>query len=163
MSFDDLTNNALYIILFIRGGSISPDDFHWSFYYHKNRNEGGSKYHITGGEGRWMTDHGVTRGVFKSFLLVGLIQIADVPNSMEDKTKALITQEDNNLNSIPGNTCRTWVLRALERLKDAEILHCSDVLALEQEVKDWGNSEQQAAIDNVQPRVIVKSKLCGLV
>ena len=109
-----------------------------------------------------MTDHGVTKGVFKSFLLVGLVQVANIPTSMADKAKALITQDDNNLNSIPGNTCRTWVLRALERLKDADILHCSDVLALEQEVKDWGNSEQQATLDNVQPRTIVRSKLCGL-
>lgn len=94
----------------------------------------------------------------------------DSPNSFDSvwsslfpgTDKVLITQEDNDLNSIPGNNCRTWVLRALERLKDAGILHCSDVLALEQEVLEWGNSEQQATIENVQPRVVVRSKLCGL-
>ena len=161
MSFDDLKDNALYIILFVRP-SLEPNDFHWSLYHHTNETVGGCKYHIKGSPGTWLTDHGVTRGVWKSFLLIGLLHIADVPNKMEDRTKALITQEDNNLNTIPGNTCRTWVLRALERLKDTGILRCSDVLALEQEVLEFGNSELEATAQCVQPRVVIKSKLCGL-
>lgn len=162
MSLESLKENGLYIILFVRHDTLAPDDFHWSLYHHYGVKLGGSKYHIKGGEGTWLVDHGVTKSVLKSFLLTGLCQIADIPAGKKDEVHALITQDDSSLNSIPGNTCRTWVTRALERLKTAGFLHCSDVVALEREVMDWGNSEQQATIDGVQPRAVVKSKLCGL-
>lgn len=110
------------------------------------------KYHIKGEGDGWVTDHAVTAGVFKSFLLVGLLHIANVPKGWEDRANSIITEDDNRLNSIPGNTCRVWLLSALERLRDAGVLHCSNLVALEREVKDWGNSHQISAIDAQTPR-----------
>lgn len=119
------------------------------------------KYHVRGmGEG-WMADHANTLGVFKSNFLVGLFQLANIPDSLGDRAKDLITQEDSMLNSIPGNTCLVWLMRALSRLQSEGILKCSDLSALEREIKDWGNSQQLSAIDAEKPRPLGKSSLCG--
>jgi len=161
MSLPELKVDGLYIILFVRSPEYDPDNFHWVLYLHQGPVKGGMKYHIKGEGDGWVTDHAVTAGVFKSFLLVGLLHIANVPKGWEDRANSIITEDDNRLNSIPGNTCRVWLLSALERLRDAGVLHCSNLVALEREVKDWGNSHQISAIDAQTPRPCGVSNLCG--
>ncbi|QVM13744.1 hypothetical protein D8B26_008351 [Coccidioides posadasii str. Silveira] len=69
MSLSDLKVNGLYIILFIRHDPPVQDNFHWGLYLHRHSQTGGTKYHIKQQGAGWITDHGPTAGVFKSFLL----------------------------------------------------------------------------------------------
>ena len=161
MSLDDLKPNGLYVVLFIRSYEYDPDNFHWSLYHHQSTKTGGMKYHVTGLEGRWLADHKPSGGVFKSFLLVGLFHVANIPSGMEDRARDLITQDDNRLNDIEGNTCRVWLMTALARLNAAGIMQCSSMDALETEILTWGNSHYRSAIVAETPRPLGASNLCG--
>ncbi|KAK8176180.1 hypothetical protein IWX90DRAFT_484137 [Phyllosticta citrichinensis] len=73
MSLKDLHPGGLYIILFVQDSPPELDQFHWGLYVHIDENKGGTKHHIKGLlSGGWIPDRGVTMGVFKSSLLVGL-------------------------------------------------------------------------------------------
>lgn len=165
MSLADLKVNGLYIILFIRNDPPVPNDFHWGLYFHRHRRTGGTKYHVKQQGSGWITDHGPTAGVFKSFLLVGLFRIADVPAGWEGHLDQTLRTYDSQLNT-PGMTCRVWLLRVLALLQkpiDGKIiLKCGDLVALETEVKNWGNANAMSARDNDQPRPVAASSLCGL-
>jgi len=165
MSLADLKDGGLYVILFIRGDPPEIDNFHWGLYLHKNVVSGGTKYHIkTQGSG-WITDHGPTSGVFKSFLLVGLFRIADIPAGWEGYVDQTIRSYDNQVNT-PGTTCKVWVFWVLELLKRQSngytILKCNDLTTLEREIKDWGNTKAPGAARNDQPRPVGASRICGL-
>ncbi|KAI1976583.1 hypothetical protein LOZ53_003126 [Ophidiomyces ophidiicola] len=166
MSLDNLSVNGLYIILFIRDHPPAPNDFHWGLYFHQNPSTGGRKYHIKQQGGGWIADHGPTAGVFKSFLLVGLFKIANVPEGFENYLDQTLRTHDNQLNTLSGVTCRIWLLRVLALLQKPangqQILKCSNLEALEAEAKDWGNSHAITAMNNVQPRPVGASALCGL-
>ncbi|KAF2789726.1 hypothetical protein K505DRAFT_252705 [Melanomma pulvis-pyrius CBS 109.77] len=158
MYLDSLTPGGLYIILFIRGDPPSMNDFHWGLYLHHDSNYGGTKYHIKKeGSSGWITDHGHTRGVFKSFLLVGLFQIATVPQGRESHVDEKIRSYDPSINT-PGVTCRVWVLWVLALLQQPAngytVLRCNNLNELEEEIKQWGNANAQSAADNGQPRPI---------
>ena len=165
MSEADLIHNGLYIILFVRDQTPKPDDFHWGLYTHNNTGKDGTKFHIKGREGHWMADHGVTKGVFKSFLLVGLIRIANIPTELESHAEGLIRSYDHKLNEM-GITCRSWLFEVLKLLQtpvnNLTILKCKDLGALEQEAKEWGNQHAIDTVDNVQPRALHTSTLCGI-
>lgn len=130
MSLADLTPNGLYIILFIRGDPPEKDNFHWGLYLHQNAERGGTKYHIKAAGSSWIPDHGTTKGVFKSFLLAGLFQIADVPRGWEGFVDECFRTYDNKLHA-PGITCRVWVLWVLELLQKnvngTRVLKCGDL------------------------------------
>jgi hypothetical protein len=165
MSLADLKDGGLYVLLFIRGDPPEKDNFHWALYLHKNAASGGTKYHIkTQGSG-WIADHGPNSGVFKSFLLVGLFRIADVPAGLGGYVDQTLRTYDNQLNNS-GITCKVWVFRVLELLRRKSngyaVLKCNDFTALEREVKDWGNSETPGAARNEQPRALAASQICGL-
>lgn len=165
MSLANLKVNGLYIILFVRQYPPAPDDFHWGLYFHRHPDTGGTKYHIKQQGSGWIADHGPTAGVFKSFLLVGLIRIADVPAGWDSFLDQTIRTYDNQLNT-PGITCRVWlfwVLALLQKpINGQRILRCNNLGALETEVKGWGNANARGAADNVQPRPVAASSLCGL-
>ncbi|RAL06784.1 uncharacterized protein BO97DRAFT_379735 [Aspergillus homomorphus CBS 101889] len=165
MSLTNLKVNSLYILLFIRNHPPAPNDFHWGLYFHRNPDTGGTKYHIKQQGSGWIADHAPTAGVFKSFLLVGLFRIADVPVGWESHLDQTMKAYDNQLN-LPGITCRVWVLWVLALLQKPiagkVILKCSNLQSLENEVKDWGNANATSAANNVQPRPLAASTLCGL-
>lgn len=165
MSLATLDVNGLYIILFIRGSPPEKNDFHWGLYLHQHPSNGGTKYHVKGLGAGWIADHGHTAGVFKSFLLVGLIKIANVPTGWEDYADQTIRTYDGDLNS-GGITCKTWLFKVLELLQKEEkgraVLKCKDLTALENEVNDWGNRFSFDAADDVQPRPVGASTICGL-
>ncbi|KAJ6112279.1 hypothetical protein N7523_002101 [Penicillium sp. IBT 18751x] len=161
MSVSNLKVNSLYIILFIRGHPPAPNDFHWGFYFHRHPDTGGTKYHIKQQGSGWIADHGPTAGVFKSFLLVGLFRIADVPAGWEGLLDQSIRTYDSRLNA-QSITCRVWVLWILALLQNSKILKCNDLNGLETEVKAWGNANARGAADNLQPRPVANSSLCGL-
>ena len=63
MSQQDLQPRGLYILLFARGDNAdAKDDFHWALYLHQDKSNGGRKFHITGSAGKWLAEHGVTKG-----------------------------------------------------------------------------------------------------
>ncbi|PYH75366.1 hypothetical protein BO82DRAFT_33262 [Aspergillus uvarum CBS 121591] len=165
MSLSSLKINGLYILLFIRDDPPAQNDFHWGLYLHRNSETGGTKYHIKQQGSGWITDHGPTAGVFKSFLLIGLFRIADVPMGWENHLDQTLKTYDNRLNT-PGTTCRVWVFWVLGLLQKPiagkTILKCDNLQSLEAEVKNWGNANAASAAENLQPRPLGASTLCGL-
>ncbi|KAF2646000.1 hypothetical protein P280DRAFT_524599 [Massarina eburnea CBS 473.64] len=161
MSLNGLQTNGLYVILFLNGDPHTPSNFHWGLYLHESV-RGGTKYHIKGQGAGWITDHGHTAGVFKSISLIGLFQVAVVPNGLEAYTDQQLRTYDSSLNDLPGITCRVWLLRVLALLQKevngSKILKCTDLSALEAEVKAWGNGNAEAALKNQQPRPVGVSK-----
>lgn len=166
MAPPELQVGGLYVLLFTRNDPPKANDFHWGLYLHQNPLTGGTKYHIkTVGPG-WIPDHGVNAAVMREFLLVGLFRIADVPVPWYPHLDRTFRSLDASLNH-PAQTCRVWVLDVLselQKLMDGEerIFKCDDLLALQQEIFDWGNLHAMSAAKNDQPRPIDASKLCGL-
>ena len=83
MSLNTVQVNGLCVILFLRTSPHTPNNFHWGLYLHRSPQQGGTKYHIKQQGSGWIADHGPTAGVFKSFLLIGLFQIATIPAGWE--------------------------------------------------------------------------------
>lgn len=162
-----LTPNTLYIALYVRTDPPVPDNFHWALYFHHDATRGGTKYHITneGGQSAWVASHGPESNILKTFLLVGLLRIVDVPPGAVDAVDQLIRRYDAQLNDL-GVTCRTWLFRVLQLLQrqepspvdaveDGKVLDAKvDLETLEREVKDWGNRYAAEACRNVQPRPV---------
>ncbi|KAF7950765.1 uncharacterized protein EAE97_002317 [Botrytis byssoidea] len=173
MSLSTLQPNALYIALFTRGYPNQPDDFHWALYLHHNAQKGGIKYHVRNRGAGWTVDHGSTKGILKEALLVGLVQIAVIPDGEEGYVNEVFRSLDGTLNEREI-TCRTWILRVLEPLMrggkgegegegaGVKILGCESIEGLEREVKDFGNRYMDEANENVQPRLVEVSRVCGL-
>lgn len=181
MSFPRLQENSIYILVYVRNDPHVPDNFHWTFYHHRNPLTGGVKYHIRNEGDGWMPGHGPIVAISKEFLLVGLMRVADVPAGVDHAAvDGIMKTFDDELNT-PGQTCRVWLLRVLELLRRPVLgssscstagagsaagaavptLRCDDVAALEAEVMAWGNQHAQSAIDNVQPRPVSASKAAG--
>ncbi|RAK98236.1 uncharacterized protein BO80DRAFT_387916 [Aspergillus ibericus CBS 121593] len=147
--------DALYIALFIRDDPPKPNDYHWALYYH-HRN-GGTKYHIRNEGNGWMAAHGPESapGILKTFLLVGLFQIAQVPSTAlaQETLDRVFRSYDDKLNGDEKFTCRTWVLHVLRDLqRELGILHGINLEMLEKEILEWGNHYRFDASRNVQPR-----------
>ncbi|KAL4779884.1 hypothetical protein BJX76DRAFT_339536 [Aspergillus varians] len=163
-----LLPNTLYIAIFIRADPPIPDDFHWAL-YHPTTTTHGTKYHISNESNGWIAAHSreSPSSILKTFLLAGLIRVADVntdtadldgSNVLNSRIDTLLRSKDANLNDKDGVTCRTWLLEML-RLLDKEGLlrdvRCGgDVERLEREVKQWGNGLAEGAVRNVQPRPV---------
>ncbi|THW08276.1 hypothetical protein D6D23_05232 [Aureobasidium pullulans] len=166
MSLDLLEPNGLYVLLFIRDDPPKVNDFHWGLYLHSNSDTGGMKYHIRNSGGGWLPDYAIAGDVLKSFLLVGLFQIARIPAGATNDVDIIFKTYDQQLNQLPGLTCRTWVFDVLKLLQKpwngGVLLKCTDIVALEQEIMAWGNSNAFGASRNKQPRPVSASKLCGL-
>jgi len=65
-----------------------------------------------------IADHAVTKGVFKSFLLIGLCQITTVPVEHMGDVDSIFRTYDGQLFDILGLTCRTWGFKVLEALPE---------------------------------------------
>lgn len=96
----------------------------------------------------------------------GLFQIARIPAGATNDVDIIFKTYDQQLNQLPGLTCRTWVFDVLKLLQKpwngGMLLKCTDIVALEQEIMAWGNSNAFGASRNKQPRPVSASKLCGL-
>ncbi|KAK7541672.1 hypothetical protein BKA81DRAFT_79137 [Phyllosticta paracitricarpa] len=161
MALEELKPQGLYVALYIRDDPPKPNDFHWALYLHEINGKGGTKYHVKGRQGRWMADHTETKGLLKEFLLVGLFQIAAVPDGLQRQVDEAFRSLDEKINEVDV-TCRTWVFRVLEILRQSEqSLIQEDMDALETEVKEWGNQHSLSASKNEQPRPIGISKSCN--
>ena len=148
----ELRIDSLYIFLDAR--SDSPDDgFHWGLYHHTSPTSG-MKYHIRNlGEG-WITEHAANTSITKQFLLVGMLRIANVP---ESRWNTLDTIVQSVPYVEPGTTCRTWVLDAIRRLATVEIVSYSSLDDLETDAKTFGVTYFDGVLTNVQPRPIADS------
>ncbi|KAK2795122.1 hypothetical protein FQN51_000540 [Onygenales sp. PD_10] len=159
-----LSPSSLYIALYLRNDPPTPNDFHWAIYHHLDSHHGGMKHHIRNEGSGWIPDHGSTVNIMKELLLVGLLRIAQVPESIgrEGLERALRTF-DGALNG-GDMTCRVWVLKVLGVLRGeglfGDVEGGVDLEALEKEVKDWGNGHSMSASRNVQPRPVGESVLC---
>ncbi|KAL4916556.1 hypothetical protein BDW62DRAFT_103327 [Aspergillus aurantiobrunneus] len=151
--------NTLFIVLYIRSDPPQPNDFHWGYYFH-TRAQGGLKYHMRNLGGGWIPDHGPTGGVFKSNFLCVLIEIANVPHAKHGSLDQIMRSRDGDVNSIPGITCRVWLMVILRELIRQGIVRCSNIDGLQQECMAFGNQYSSGAANNTQPRPVVRSTLC---
>ncbi|PYI02233.1 hypothetical protein BO78DRAFT_351911 [Aspergillus sclerotiicarbonarius CBS 121057] len=147
--------DALYVALFIRDDPPKPNDYHWALYHH--RRNSGTKYHIRNEGSGWMAAHGPesATGILKTFLLVGLFQIAKVPSTTlaQETLDRVFRSYDEKLNGDEKFTCRTWVLRVLRDLQEElGVLDGIELEHLEKEMLEWGNQYRFEASRNVQPR-----------
>lgn len=160
MSLKDLEPNGLFVLLFLRTDLPVQNDFHWALYLHGDSSSGGTKYHIKQQGSGWITDHGTTYGVFKSFLLIGLFQIATIRAGWESYVDSQLRTYDPWINT-PGISCDIWVFWVLRLLQQPvngyRILNCDDLDELANEIKEWGNGYSAAAVANRQPRPIGRS------
>jgi hypothetical protein len=67
---------------------------------------------------------------------------------------------DGDVNSIPGITCRVWLMVIMRELIQQGIVRCSNIEGLQQECMAFGNQYSQGAANNTQPRPVVRSTLC---
>jgi hypothetical protein len=156
-AFANLPPNQLYIVLYIRKDPPVENDFHWAFYYHKDSI--GKKYHAKNLGAGWITDHGETNGLFKSWLLCVVITIASIPEHKEQQLDRIMRTYDSSINSILGISCRVWIFEILKILVQQNLVRCNDLQALEVECKSFGNQHMHTAAANEQPRPTVVSKL----
>ncbi|KAG8526060.1 uncharacterized protein KY384_000822 [Bacidia gigantensis] len=158
-----LPDRALYIIMHFRKQD-DPSNFHWGYYYHR-KNALGSKYHFQnpgpGGQG-WLPGHASTHGVFRSFALTAVIQIAHVPVSKEAQLDAVMRSYDESHTTIPNMSCRIWLLAVLKRLVEAGLVRCKSIDALEEECRTIGAHHFSSALKNEQPRPVVVSTTCEI-
>lgn len=71
---------------------------------------------------------------------------------------------DDEVNSIPGVTCRVWMFAAiLPQLVRSGLVRCEveDLDALQEECKGFGDRFRWNAARNVQPRPVVVSRVCS--
>ncbi|RAH49304.1 uncharacterized protein BO95DRAFT_487576 [Aspergillus brunneoviolaceus CBS 621.78] len=154
--------NTLYIVLHIRNDPPGQNDFHWGLYFH-DRVTGGVKYHVTNpsSEGRgWPADHARTAGVMRSNLLCALDLIATIPSDKVAQVDPIMRFHDEHLNSMPGLTCRVWVLTIVKKPVEQGLVRCNDLKALEAECFALGNHFLKTAAAAIQPRPIIKSRVC---
>ncbi|KAJ6095209.1 hypothetical protein N7486_005955 [Penicillium sp. IBT 16267x] len=130
-----------------------------TYYFHTSA-MGGTKYHMRNLGGSWMPDHGPTGGVFKSNFLCVLVQVAIVPGTVYGRLDQTMRSHDGDVNSIPGVTCRVWLMEILQKLIQQGIVRCSNAEALLQECMGIGNQYRASAAINQQPRPVLRSRLC---
>ncbi|KAJ5541898.1 hypothetical protein N7535_004317 [Penicillium sp. DV-2018c] len=161
----NLTPNSLHIALYLRSDPPLPNDFHWAFYLHNGTDSTpvGTKYHVRGIGGGWITGHDDTAGILAENFLCVLIQIGIIPasDSAHARVDGLMRTYDQSLNSMPGITCRTWLLEVLGLLVGEGFVHC-DVTELEKECFEIGNENSASASANEQPRPAVMSRQARL-
>ncbi|PYH75179.1 uncharacterized protein BO88DRAFT_356220 [Aspergillus vadensis CBS 113365] len=150
--------NTLFIVLYIRSDPPRLNDFHWGYYFHDTA-QGGWKYHMRNLGSGWIPDHGQTGGVFKSNFLCTLVEIASVPVAKQEQLHQIMRSRDGDVNSIPGVTCRVWLMVILESLIQAGIVRCNNAEALQQECISFGNRYSADAAKNSQPRPVVRSQV----
>ena len=151
--FSALKPNSVYILLFWHP---NPDiRYHWGVYHHAGFREGGWKFDIINPGGVWQIafpckdgepqlnildqDPGEPLGVA---VRVGTVGAKEVKRAHER-----IKVEDDRLNDLNaelhgGISCRVYVMRACERLKEAGLLDYPDWIGLEKEVLRTGDSNE---------------------
>lgn len=85
-------------------------------------------------------------------VLMGFLGIAVVDSDRAAEMNTLITGVPY---TIPGVTCRTWVLEAIRRLIAARIVQCHDINDLESKAKAFAFSQFDSTMKNEQLRPIV--------
>lgn len=163
-AYKNIPENSLFIILFLRSDPPAANDFHWGYYFHKNADVGGFKYHLTNklNKDYWMPDHDKTTGVLKSNFLCVLIKIASIAPGRDQKLDEKMRSKDDTANQIAGVTCRVWLLTILSELVAADLVRCKDIKALEAECFELGNRHMASASKAEQPRPIELSRVCEL-
>lgn len=97
----------------------------------------------------------------KSQFLCVLIEIGSIPADQEGTLDQIMRSLDGSANSIPGFTCRVWVLRILSLLIQVELLCCNDLSGLQEDYLNLGNACMVTAADNDQPRPVKVSSRCS--
>lgn len=161
-----LSPHHLYIALYIRSDPPTPNNFHWAFYHHTpaTHHGGGTKHEVTNygssEVGGWITSHEPASAVFKDAFLCVLIRIADVPEEKGGILEGIMKERDVDLNEIEGVTCRVWLFIILKRLMEEGIVRGVDVAKAEEECMEIGNGFAKEAARNLQPRPVVKLRVC---
>ncbi|KAF2114428.1 hypothetical protein BDV96DRAFT_576766 [Lophiotrema nucula] len=172
MSQPNLTTGGLNILLFIRDDPPKPDDYHWALYHHTCPSSG-TKYHIRNIGAGGLSDHArhAIQGTRNSSPpLVGFFYIGNIPVEVEECVDTKLRTYDRELNEMVGTTCRTWLLRALELLKEFKdsdgksILVGQDIGEIEKEAKAFANvCRFEAARMNSKERMLPVGQVSAFV
>ncbi|KAI0072833.1 hypothetical protein K474DRAFT_1686450 [Panus rudis PR-1116 ss-1] len=164
MSLDTFQPGGLYVTLKIRNDPPVENDFHWGLYLHENSRVGGTHHDIKGSrESGWIAHHERTTAVLKWLFLVGLVQVATVPDESVGDVDRILRSLDTTLMDYPDISCRVWVLDMLKKLQEqlgnVGILRGVDVDGkMQSEILAWGNQNALAAARNEQPRPVAVSE-----
>ena len=113
-----------------------------------------------------MPHHDPVAGILKTNFLCTLVHIADIPEASIGRVEEIMRERDGDLNEIPGVTCRVWLMVILGRLVEEGVvvlqggIEGRGVEAVEEDCMDWGNGVAGEAARNVQPRPVVRSRVC---
>lgn len=150
--------NSLYIGLYVR--DTEPGTYHWSLYLH-HVGSSGKKYHIRNIGSGWMSEFEIIKGALKEMLLIGYLRIANISPDSDAQRQ---TEADRLIESTrydgEGVTCRTWLLDAVQKMRDAGIVRCRSIEALEEEAKAFGATHFSGAGLKTSSPAVVDSKVC---
>ena len=148
-----LQPNGLYVLLYHH-----PDPsirYHWGFYHHLNVEQGGWNFDIINPGAVWRLAHPYGDGrpqlglldtdprePLGVMVLVGSVKKGDV-----DRVHEIVREEDERLNQLSkelegGISCRVYVRRACERLKEAVLLRFGEWKDVQDEVLKLGDENQ---------------------
>jgi hypothetical protein len=150
----------LYILLYHHP---NPDiRYHWGFYDHSNSEEGGWKFDIINPGGVWRLAFPYGDGKPRTDLLdpdlkepLGvMVQVGSVQGGQRERVHEVIRADDDRLNDLnaelPGAiSCKVYVKRACERLKEAGFIEYADWADVEKEVLRNGDANQGEKGKNV--------------
>jgi hypothetical protein len=149
-----LQPNGLYILLYHHPNPSIK--YHWGFYHHLNAEQGGWKFDIINPGGIWRLAHTYGDGNLQLGVLdpdvreplgvmvrVGCMKDVDVKRVHE-----IVRAEDERLNQLKeelkgGISCRVYVMRACERLREVGLLRFGEWKDVQEEVLKLGDENQE--------------------
>ena len=150
LPLSSLEDNSLYILTSRPYCRVRTRNFPLGSVHERRCRERGTKYHISNLSGQWIAKHGISKGICNEMRLIRLFCVASVQSSHREVDK-LLRMEDGKVNDIEGQTCKTWLERAIERLRAAG-LACGSWNELEKNVCRFRNEHWQIVSMNMQPR-----------
>lgn len=94
--------------------------------------------------------------------LTGLMKIGQIALKNLNMLVGLVKADDDDLNTIKAMTCRIWVGRACERLRERGLLSYPGWDVLQQEASESGRANWADSEQNMQPRPLIQSEVCLL-
>lgn len=166
----NLQPDSLYILLYYHP---KPDiKYHWGFYDHMDADHGGWKFDIINPGGVWRLAFPYSDGQpHKNILdpdpkepLGVMLRAGRVAPNNRERVHRIIRAEDDRLNELNaeltgGLSCKVYVKRVCERLKEAHILEYGDWTDLEREVLQTGDDNEN---EKGQKVVVKDSKFAGV-
>ena len=165
-----LQPDSLYILLYYHPNPTIR--YHWGFYDHLNSADGGWKFDIINPGGVWRLAFPYGDGKPRTDLLDpdpneplgAIMRVGHVKAGSRARVHELIRAEDDQLNELntqlPGGiSCRVYVMRACERLKEAGFIEYVNWADVENEVLQFGDAND---VQKGKGVIVVDSKTASI-